>query len=83
MPPKEYRSISKEDLLCKYHSENWAGKLAQYRCDEWKCGSRKTCRKWFSPENDVMAFTLEYRNPGGTSLVVRLLRDGDVLYYID
>jgi len=81
MPPTEYRSISKVDLLRKYHDEGWGEKLSQYRLVEWKTGNRKNHKKWFNAENEVMAFILEYQNPGG--LVVRELRDGDVHYYVE
>lgn len=82
MPPSDYRIINKDDLLRKFVDELWPEKLAPYPCEEYQYGYRKTIRKWFSETGDLMAETLEYRNPTGASTVVRQLRDGDIMYYI-
>jgi len=82
MPPNEYRIIDKDDLLRKFVDEQWSDKLARYPCEEYQYGYRKTIRKWFNDEGDLIAETREYRNPTGVNTVVRQLRDGEIMYYV-
>ena len=82
MPPREYRTISKQEFLQKYITESWHERLAQYRAEEWKTGNYKNHKKWFNNEGEVMAFIIEYQLPNGTT-VVRVLRDGDVFYHVE
>jgi hypothetical protein len=83
MPPQEYRIIDKTALLHKYLDEGWPEKLAPYPCTQWPCGRRKTGKKWANG-TDIMALLFEYRNTDGSiNTVVRQLRDGDILYYVE
>ena len=81
MPPREYRSISKDELRRKWFDEQWEQRMTGYHLDEWHF-TATTLRIWKNG-NDIMAAVKEYHYPGGTpNTVVRQLRDGDVLYYI-
>jgi len=81
MPPNEYRSISKEELRHKWLSENWEARLSEYPVDTWHSNMRKL-RIWKDGE-DIIAIVKEYHNPGvNPEIVVRQLRDGDILYHI-
>lgn len=85
MPPKEYRSITKEALLRKYLDNTWPEILAHLRHDEWCCGNRKVGHKWTADDGSVVCRLFEYRDGGGKviSTVVRQLREGDVFWDVD
>ena len=81
MPPREYRNISKEDLRRKWLAERWEERMAPYHEEGWQSNLRRL-RIWKNGE-DIMAIVKEYHNPGvNPEIVVRQLRDGDILYLI-
>ena len=84
MAPSEYRSIDIDALREKYFAEGWDKRLPEIaaRVEEWRTGNYKRHTKWFNAHNDVLAFVVEYDLPGGTT-VVRELRDGGIMYFIE
>lgn len=82
MPPIEYRSITKNELLRKYLDERWPEKLQEkvqsgvYQYHEYVY-STKTTKHW-KHGNDFIVIVNEYING---QVVVRQLRE-DILYFI-
>ena len=77
MHPKEYRIITKDQLLHKYLDGDWPKTLQEkYRLELHK-SSRKITSIWLDGD-EIIAIVNQYL---GGATVVRQLRDGDVMYY--
>jgi hypothetical protein len=74
---RTFQALPKQDLLRKYLDEHWPERLRAYHCTPHP-GANKTTRIWRDGDY-IMGIVNEYRNG---NIVVRQLRDGDVMYRI-